>query len=74
MPVSATSAVPVRPDPDRLGGLAWGRRTQGSLTAAERRRLLGALAKQQYAYLLGRTKLALGCLPPRARELDVTTF
>ena len=72
--MSTTSAVRTRPDPNRLGGLAWGRRTAGRLTAAERRRLLGALAREQYGYLLGRAKLVVGRLPPAARDVDVADF
>jgi hypothetical protein len=64
----------VSPDPERLGGLAWTRRTAGRLTGGERRRLLGEIAKGQAENLLGRVKLALGRLPAGARELDVRTF
>ncbi len=62
------------PDPDRLGGLGWARRTGGTLTARERRRLLAAIALGQWENLVGRAKLALGRLPPRASEIDVKTF
>ena len=54
------------PDPNRLGGLAWARRTRGQLTAAERRRLIGAIAVGQAANVVGRAKLALGRLPDGA--------
>ena len=62
------------PDPQRLGGLGWTRRTAGRLTGGERRRLLGEIAKGQAENLLGRAKLALGRLPAGAREVDVRTF
>jgi hypothetical protein len=62
------------PDPERLGGLAWTRRTRGRLTGAERRRLLGAIAAGQVTNLAGRIKLALGRLPPGAADVDVRDF
>ena len=62
------------PDPARLGGLAWARRTGGTLTSAERRRLIAAIARGQVENLLGRAKLALGRLPPGAGAIDVKTF
>ena len=57
-----------RPDPERLGGLAWTRRTRGALTRAERRRLIAALARAQAENLAGRIKLALGRLPAGAED------
>ena len=66
--------VSATPDPNRLGGLAWTRRTQGRLTRAERRRLLGALAAAQMENAAGRLRLALGRRNPRAGEVDVTSF
>jgi hypothetical protein len=62
------------PDPNRLGGLAWARRTGGSLTKAERRRLLGTLARAQYENLVGRIKLATGRRPARAAQIDADSF
>jgi hypothetical protein len=62
------------PDPQRLGGLAWARRTGGQLSATERRRLLAAIALGQWENVLGRAKLALGRLPPRAAAVDLETF
>src|SRR5271167_2310615 len=62
------------PDPDRLGGLGWVRRSGGKLTSRERTRLLGAVAVGQWENLLGRAKLALGRLPEAALGIDVKTF
>jgi len=62
------------PDPQRLGGLAWTRRTGGRLSSRERRRLLAAIALGQWENLLGRAKLALGRLPPGASAVDLQTF
>jgi hypothetical protein len=59
------------PDSNRLGGLEWSRRTRGDLTAAERRRLLGAIAVSQVANLVGRVKLALGLLPAGASAIPL---
>jgi hypothetical protein len=55
------------PDPNRLGGLAWARRTRGILTAAERRRLIGAIGVGQAVNIVGRAKLALGGCPTGQR-------
>ena len=63
-----------RPDSDRLGGLAWARRTNGRLTGAERRRLLGAVAVGQLENVIGRAKLMLGRVPESARDVDVRSF
>lgn len=63
-----------RPDPDRLGGLGWTRRTHGRLTPPERRRLIAAIALGQFENAVGRVKLALGRVPAGAREVDVRTF
>jgi hypothetical protein len=62
------------PDPERLGGLAWTRRSGGNLTAGERRRLLAAIAVGQWENVLGRARLALGRIPARAGAVDVKTF
>lgn len=64
----------MNPDPERLGGLAWTRRTGGRLTGGERRRLLGEIAKGQAENLLGRAKLALRRLPAGARDVDARDF
>jgi hypothetical protein len=62
------------PDPQRLGGLDWARRTQGRLTRRERRRLLAAIAVGQWENVLGRAKLAIGRLPPGAANVDLDAF
>jgi hypothetical protein len=62
------------PDPHRLGGLGWVRRTGGRLSSAERRRLVAAIALGQWENALGRAKLALGRLPAGAAEVDLDTF
>jgi hypothetical protein len=62
------------PDPQRLGGLAWARRTGGRLSRAERRRLLAAIAVGQWQNMVGRAKLALGRLPEAAGHVDVDKF
>jgi HD domain len=64
----------VTPDPDRLGGIGWARRSGGRLTPRERRRLLAAIAVGQWENLVGRAKLALGRLPAGAAAVDVRTF
>jgi hypothetical protein len=62
------------PDPQRLGGLGWARRTEGRLTRRERGRLLAAIALGQWENVLGRAKLALGRLPAAAARVDIGTF
>jgi hypothetical protein len=62
------------PDPERLGGLAWVRRTHGKLSSRERARLLAAIALGQWENVLGRARLALGRLPAGAAAIDVKTF
>jgi hypothetical protein len=62
------------PNPARLGGLGWTRRTGGRLTSRERRRLLAAIALGQWENVLGRAKLALGRLPAGAANVDLETF
>ena len=71
-PTSANA--PSAPDPRRLGGLAWTRRTGGRLTRSERRRLLAAIALGQWENVIGRAKLALGRLPRGAADVDLATF
>jgi hypothetical protein len=48
------------PDPERLGGIGWTRRTKGALTSAERRRLYLAIARGQAEVAVGRLKLVTG--------------
>lgn len=48
--------VAVRPDPSRLGGIDWLESTNGSLTSAERRRLLGRVARGQAQGLAERVR------------------
>ena len=62
------------PDPQRLGGLGWARRTGGRLTSRERGRLLAAIALGQWENVLGRAKLALERLPAGAANVDLDTF
>jgi hypothetical protein len=75
-----TSPTPSRgdtsdvPDPQRLGGIGWARRTGGRLTGRERGRLLAAIALGQWENVLGRVKLALGQLPAGAANVDLDTF
>lgn len=60
----------INPDPDRLGGLAWTRRTGGKLTGRERRRLLGEVVRGQGRYLAGLVKFATGRVPAGAARLS----
>jgi hypothetical protein len=62
------------PDPQRLGGLDWARRTGGRLSSRARARLLAAIALGQWENTLGRAKLALGRLPEGATAVDLDTF
>lgn len=73
-PAPSHGASSRTPDPQRLGGLGWARRTGGRLTARERGRLLAAIALGQWENVLGRAKLALGRLPPGATRVDLETF
>lgn len=59
------------PDPERLGGLAWTRRTGGALTGRERRRLLGEIVRTQGTYVAGRLKLATGRVPRGDLDVDL---
>jgi hypothetical protein len=61
----------IMPDPDRLGGLEWVRRTGGRLSRAQRRRLLLATAVGQWTNVVGRIKLALGRIPDAAARVDL---
>lgn len=57
------------PDPERLGGIGWTRRTKGALTSAERRRLFVAIARGQAENAAGQLRLALRRAPRGADEL-----
>ncbi|WP_445162710.1 HD domain-containing protein [Mycobacterium sp. Dal123C01] len=59
------------PDPQRLGGLGWARRTGGQLSRTERRRLVLATAAGQWTNAVGRIKLALGRVPAAAAHVDL---
>lgn len=58
-------------DLERLGGLAWVRRTGGVLTLAERRRLLGAIGVGQGAAIVDRLRLLTGRVPASARAITL---
>ena len=62
------------PDPERLGGLGWVRRTGGALTRRERARLLGEVVRGQSAYLATRVRLATGKMPAGAAALELADF
>ncbi|MEU0505638.1 HD domain-containing protein [Nocardia sp. NPDC005998] len=64
----------MRPDPERLGGLAWGRRTGGALSPAERRLLRAQAAREFAAFLAGSVRTIIGRVPAAARGIDVATF
>ncbi len=59
-----------RPDPDRLGGISWLERTRGALTRAEKRALLGIIARTQGRNIAGRLRLASGRVPDRIAGID----
>lgn len=61
-------------DPNRIGGLAWMSRTQGVLSASERRRLLGEIVRGQAAYIADRVRLAAGRTPEAARRIGLADF
>ncbi len=71
---ASQGSAPSAPDPQRLGGLAWARRSAGRLSSRERARLLAAIALGQWENALGRAKLALGRLPAGAASVDLETF
>jgi hypothetical protein len=73
-PTPPRGAPSIAPDPQRLGGIGWARRSGGRLTQRERARLLAAIALGQWENALGRAKLALGSLPEGAAEVDLDTF
>ena len=57
------------PDPARLGGIEWARRTGGRLSRAERRRLLAAIVRGQGDYVATRVRRMTGRVPAGARHL-----
>ena len=57
------------PDPERVGGLAWTRRTKGALTGAQRRRLAAAIAVRQAHNIASQVKLRLGRAPRGADQM-----
>ena len=59
------------PDPQRLGGLEWTRRTRGILTRRERLRLLGAVVAAQRSYLVHRLRRDGPRAVPRTADRDV---
>ena len=61
--------MPTIPDPARLGGLEWARRTNGRLTRSERRHLLAAIVRGQGDYIATRFRRMTGRVPAGARDL-----
>src|SRR5687768_14307640 len=66
--------MPTIPDPERLGGLAWARRTNGRLTRSERRHLLAAIVRGQGDYIVTRLRRMTGRVPAGARDLAFADF
>jgi len=62
------------PDPARLGGLEWARRTRGSLSQPERRTLLAAIVRRQGDYIATRLRRVSGRVPAGARDLSFADF
>jgi hypothetical protein len=73
-PTAEADGSGTAPDPQRLGGIGWARRTRGALTGAERRRLTGEITRALASTMAGRVKLALGRLPAGAADLDLADF
>lgn len=59
-----------RPDPNRLGGLAWTRRTGGRLTRRERARLLAAIGRGQWDNVAGTSRQK--CAPKSSDAIHAT--
>ncbi len=59
------------PDPNRIGGLEWTRRTNGRLTRRERLHLLAAVATTQRDFLVHRLRRARPSAIPRPGERDI---
>ncbi len=66
--------MPTIPDPARLGGLEWARRTNGRLTRSERRQLLAAIVRGQGSYIATRSRRMTGRVPVGARDLAFADF
>ena len=66
--------MPTIPDPARLGGLEWARRTNGRLTRSERRQLLAAIVRGQGSYIATRLRRMTGRVPVGARDLAFADF
>jgi hypothetical protein len=62
------------PDPSRLGGIEWARRTGGRLSRAERRKLLAAIVRGQGDYVATRMRRVTGRVPAGARHLAFADF
>jgi len=62
------------PDPTRLGGLEWARRTGGGLSRTERRRLFAAIVRGQGDYVATRVRRVTGRVPAGARNLAFADF
>jgi hypothetical protein len=53
----------------RVGSYQWARQTGGALTSAERRRLIGEIARSYHRLLIDRARLALGRVPDGAKAI-----
>ena len=60
-----------RPDPNRIGGLEWTRRTNGLLSRRERLQLLGSVATTQRDYFLHRLRRERPSATPRPGEREI---
>lgn len=60
-----------RPDPNRVGGLEWTRRTNGRLTRRDRLRLLGSIASSQRDYFLHRLRRDRPHLTARPTDREI---
>lgn len=72
MTAPPTAGAPAPRSPDRIGGLAWARRTQGALSDSERRELLGRIAAAQQAALAAAAGAADGAGRRVAPLVDAT--
>jgi hypothetical protein len=60
--------------PEPIGSLAWAARSNGNLTARERRSFLGAILRTTALYTVGRARLALGLRRADAARLDLDSL